>query len=160
MATWRAAARRSSFLATGEIFQGHELAVMLVAALGTTGHRPIALLGEPPDGQHHEWASQWLGTYSEHPFIRMNDRPTFVKTDSTSKIMWNTAAGHWQLGRESDLASGWGLIAGRDESAALPDDVRVPWQIAVRRGEGFEPGSVPLAGAPERRAGHHAKFDP
>eukprot|EP00966_Prymnesium_polylepis_P005321 122604-Prymnesium_polylepis.1 len=118
--------------------------------LATTSAHDVALLGEPPDGRDHEWATQWLGSYSEAPtMLHTRGRLVYQKHDDPSKVLWFTAAGHWQAGRAPDIQSGWGLFASRDSAAEAPDEVTVPWQIATQ-GKGWTPApGIGCVAAPE-----------
>ena len=97
----------------------------------TSSAHDVALLGDPPEGDLHVWASQWLGIYVQAPYSA-NGRPTFVKRGDGSQHMFATAAGHWQVGRLGDIHTGWGLFAAHDNTAPLPDAVNSTWKIATQ----------------------------
>ncbi|KAL1530158.1 hypothetical protein AB1Y20_001074 [Prymnesium parvum] len=111
--------------------------------------RRVALLGDAPAGLPHEWVQHWLGVYSEEAAAaHVHGRPVFTKEGDPSKILWYTAAGHWQVGRRADIASGWGLFAARGAAAERPDAVASRWEIAtVGRGWVEAPG-IACVGAP------------
>ena len=94
----------------------------------------IRLAGDTPQGLRHEW----LGAYDRRPGALIGGRPSYVKRDDETKLLWYYAAsGTWFMGGEASLGKAKGVLLAHD-GAMVPERIKAgAWQVGQGQGRGW-----------------------